>query len=86
MQNYNSACGSAWVRSYTDRQTDRLETLLSYDTGHIENDASNNFSIVCIRYRGNVFIQPLPRNDTHTDTQTNERGLRSMTLRWAKLS
>jgi hypothetical protein len=35
-----------------------------YDTGHIENDASNNSSIVvCIRYRDNVSIEPLPSND-----------------------
>jgi hypothetical protein len=35
-----------------------------YDTGHIENDASNNSSIVaCVRYRGNVCTEPLPSND-----------------------
>jgi hypothetical protein len=35
-----------------------------YDTGHIENDASNNSSIVaCICYRGKVSTEPLPSND-----------------------
>jgi hypothetical protein len=28
---------------------------------------------MCIRCRGNVFTEPLPSNDTHTDTQTGGR-------------
>jgi hypothetical protein len=35
-----------------------------YDTGNIENDTSNNSSIVvCIHYRGNVSTEPLPSNN-----------------------
>jgi hypothetical protein len=34
-----------------------------YDTGYIENDASNSSSIVvCVPYRGNVSTEPLPSN------------------------
>jgi hypothetical protein len=53
--------------------------LFRYDMDSIENDASNNSSIVaCIRCSGNVFTEPLPSNemrDTHTDTQTDGRVL-----------
>jgi hypothetical protein len=57
-----------------------------YDTGHIENDASNNFYIACVfvtagndreiyteRLPSNqkgIFTEPLPSND-RGDTQTN---------------
>jgi hypothetical protein len=35
-----------------------------YDTGNIENDASNNSSIACVFVtRGNVSTEPLPSND-----------------------
>jgi hypothetical protein len=35
-----------------------------YDIGHIENDASNNSSIVaCICYSGNISTEPLPSNN-----------------------
>jgi hypothetical protein len=38
----------------------------------IENDASNNSSIVaCIRYHGNVFTEPFPSNDRGIHIQTH---------------
>jgi hypothetical protein len=47
--------------------------------GHIENDASNNSSIVVYVLITAVtfFVEPLPSNDrgTHTDTQTDGRDL-----------
>jgi hypothetical protein len=40
-----------------------------YETSNVENDASNNSSVVaCVRYRGNVSTEPLPSNDKG-DTQ-----------------
>jgi hypothetical protein len=53
----------------------RTNCILSVDIiYHIENDATNNFSIaVCIHFPGNVFIQPLHSDnmgDTHTHTHT----------------
>jgi hypothetical protein len=35
--------------------------------------ASNNFSVACIRCRGNVFTEPLP--STHTNTKNDKRDL-----------
>jgi hypothetical protein len=65
----------ATLEGYTDRPTD--SPLI--DTNRIENDASNNSSIVaCIHCHGNVSTEPLPSNDTghtHTDTQTDGRDL-----------
>jgi hypothetical protein len=47
--------------------------------GHIENDASNNSSIVaCIRYRCNVSTEPLPSNDRGIFTEplpSNNKGI-----------
>jgi hypothetical protein len=58
----------------------------SYETDIIENDVSNNSSIlVCIHCRGNVFSDPLPNKNTHTDTQTDGRDLKSTPLRWAQV-
>jgi hypothetical protein len=54
--------------------------FLWYDMGHIENDASNNYSVValCIRYRGNVSTEPLPSNDRGIFTEplrSNDKGI-----------
>jgi hypothetical protein len=61
-----------------DTQTDP-QTLLWYNMDCIENNASNNSSIVaCIRHHGNMSTKPLPNNSrehTHTGTQTHERDL-----------
>jgi cytochrome c553 len=55
------------------------QTILRYDADRIENDASNNSSIVtCIRCHGNMSTEKLPSNDkgdTHADTQADERDL-----------
>jgi hypothetical protein len=40
-----------------------------YDTDRIENDASKNSSIACVRYRGNVSTDPLPSTDRGTFTE-----------------
>jgi hypothetical protein len=46
-------------------------TFLWYVTDRMENDASNNYSIVtCIRCRGNVFTEPLPSNNRWIHIQT----------------
>jgi hypothetical protein len=63
----------------------------SYDTGHIENNASNNSSIVapvfvnavtflpshCLATIGGIFTEPLPSNDRgiHIQTQRLMRGM-----------
>jgi hypothetical protein len=50
-----------WSKKFTE---ELIAYFPWYDTGYMENDASNNSSIVaCIRYRGNVFTKPLPDND-----------------------
>jgi hypothetical protein len=46
--------------------------------GHIENDASNNSSIACIRYRGEVSTEPMPSNDGGIHTHTQQRDLISL--------
>jgi hypothetical protein len=39
-------------------------TYLSQDTNRIENDPSNNSSVVpCVRCRGSMFTEPLPSNE-----------------------
>jgi hypothetical protein len=51
--------------------TDRPTHLLWYGMDSIENDASNNSIIACIRCHGSVSTEPLPSNDKwihiHTD-------------------
>jgi hypothetical protein len=51
----------------------------SYDTDRIENDASNNFSIVaCVRWRSNFLTEPLPSNDRGILTEplpSNDKGI-----------
>jgi hypothetical protein len=55
----------------TDRQTDR-QTFLSYDMDRVENDASNNASIVaCVRCRGYLLTQSLSSNDKGIHSQTH---------------
>jgi hypothetical protein len=52
-----------------------------YDTGHIENDASNN-SCVCICYRGNVPAESLHSNDKVIFTEplpSNNKGIHGHT-------
>jgi hypothetical protein len=50
-----------------------------YDTGRIENEASEQFFYcwMCIRCRGKVFTEPLPNNDRENFTEplpSNDRG------------
>jgi hypothetical protein len=64
-------------------------SLILYDTDRIENDASNNSIVAGIGCHGNVSTEPLHSNymrDTHMDTQTNERDLRSAPLSWAQVA
>jgi hypothetical protein len=54
-----------------------------YDTGLIENDASNNSSIVAC-YRDNVSTQPLPSNDRGVFTEllpSNDKAMHIQTQR-----
>jgi hypothetical protein len=46
-------------------------TFLRYDTDGIENDALNSSLVAYIRYRWNVFIEPLPSNDRGIQIQTH---------------
>jgi hypothetical protein len=73
----------------TGIQRQSPQTLLSYDTDRIENEASSNLpTLVCIRCHGNMYTEPLPSNDTrgkHTDTQAYERNLWSTPLRWGQV-
>jgi hypothetical protein len=95
---YRFHCNRTLLLSVGDKIKKFWEELISYfpsyETGHIENDASNNSSIVvCIRYRGNVslpssnreiFTEPLPSNDKEIFTEplpSNDRGLHIQTLR-----
>jgi hypothetical protein len=60
----------------------------SYDTGHIENDASNNSSIVaCVFVTAVTFLPSrcLTIGDTHTDTQADGRDFLIRPLRWAQV-
>jgi hypothetical protein len=51
----------------------KQETILWYDTDHIENDASSNSSIVmCTLCHRNVTNKPLPSNDRGIHMQTHK--------------
>jgi hypothetical protein len=67
------ACAADYALTYfttPKRQLIQSPTFLWYDTGRIENDVSNNYSILRIRCRGNVFTEQLPSNDRgDRDTQ-----------------
>jgi hypothetical protein len=80
-----SLCRSTWFQNLISRNsaselsslpkrnyTGSSATFLSYDTNRIENDSSNNSSILaCILCCGNMYTKPLPSNDMkdkHTDT------------------
>jgi hypothetical protein len=45
----------------------------------IENDTSNEYSVACIRCRGNMFTEPLPSNEKRIHLterlRINERGI-----------
>jgi hypothetical protein len=61
-----------------------ISYFLWYDTGHIENDESNNYSIVvCVYYyRGNISTEPFPNNDKGIFTEplpSNYRGIHIQT-------
>jgi hypothetical protein len=62
----------ATLGKYRDRPTDSSLIRHGSYRKQLSNSSSN---IACIRWHGNLFTKPLPRNDTHTDTQTNERDL-----------
>jgi hypothetical protein len=80
---FNDTASTAYVmRNPMKNKNFWLESIAYfpwYNTSHIENDASNNSSIVaCIRYRGNVSTEPLPSNDrgdTQTRTHRQQRDL-----------
>jgi hypothetical protein len=62
------------------------KTLILQDMDRIENDTSNNSSIVaCIPYGGNVFIEPLPSNESRIYStealSSNDRGVHLQTHR-----
>jgi hypothetical protein len=63
--------------------------VLSYDTDHIENDVSNNCSIVaCVFVAALMFLQSrclATTGETHTDTQTDGKNLWSTPLSWAQV-
>jgi hypothetical protein len=78
------------VNAYINKKfwEDVIAYVLWYDTDDIENDASNNYSVACIRCRGNVFTEPLPsdyKGDADTDTQTDGRDLWSTPLGWTEV-
>jgi hypothetical protein len=78
-----------------------LEELIAYfpryDTGHVENDASNNSSIAaCVFVTAVTFLPSrslatigkfLTRSclSTYRDTQTNRRGVLIKPLKWAQV-
>jgi hypothetical protein len=63
-------------------------SLLVLQRPHRKQRVQQFFFVSRIRCHGNVFTEPFPSNingDTHTDTQTDGRDLRSMSLRWVQL-
>jgi hypothetical protein len=54
----------------------------------ILDEPKNSSTVAWIRYSGNVFTEPLPRNDTvitHADTQIDWRNLWIKPLKWAQM-
>jgi hypothetical protein len=68
---------------------ERIGYFPSYDTGHIENAASNNSSIVtCVFVTAVTFLSNhclATIRDTHTDTQIDGRIFLIRPLRWAQV-
>jgi hypothetical protein len=70
--------GSCRTLSRLSVQEELIVYFILCVTDHIENESSNNLSIVaCIRCSGNIIMESLPSNEgnTHRDTETDERDL-----------
>jgi hypothetical protein len=75
-----------WSRNRNKFWEELTPYLLLIRHGPNKNEATNNFHIVAIRFRGTVFTQPLPSNDrrdTHSDTDWWEGFTKPM--RWVQV-